>query len=542
MKQIDALFPVHIATKVREVFTDYSTFRAVRPFGKKDQQPELTFLAEWPTPARMIFMFVADTCFLCDHPYVYPFQQSFRSGRAATAVLEYSAVEEQWSKIKRLVAESKQDEKVVADVAGDAMMGASPDSAAKGDVVEADEVDPTSANEDIASRFVFWRKFAEETVRSCISLRPAPSTEDELTEMVKTCDAAKVTVVHGQSTVIKFYDEKLASEALSSPNIRKPPHRTNYFKSCIASGLAASNTGKCTHGEWYVVLDHGKNALQSTVNKAFAGLADYCQTYDILVDEESLIQRRGRRSKKVLKQSERMFVFAYDSQAIPDEKRKYYKGSSKGQSWGFISLTPYSHVWRVSVEQKKAAYADAMRPVGGKATKEDADSAGEEDVSAVEDTERLQDGVPFCYHGLPLTFFKELLHVSHGKGVIDFTPGDGNFAISVIECKGSVLYFGLCHTEVHCQLLRDYLSNYVLEAMQKEGNPLFNELCAAEMKTGKAVNVKKDDPDKDTDTKNKRKNTKNDDKKSKKKKKTRAKSSSSVASPNDSPDEDSSDD
>jgi len=172
----------------------------------------------------------------------------------------------------------------------------------------------------------------------------------------------------------------------------------------------------------------------------------------------------------VLKQLERMFVPAYDSQAIPDEKRKYYKGSSKGQSWGFISLTPYSHVWRVSVEQKKAAYADAMRPVGGKATKEDAESAGEEEVSTVEDTERLQDGVPFCYHGLPLTFFNELLHVSHGKGVIDFTPGDGNFAISVIECKGSVLYFGLCHTEVHCQLLRDYLSNYVLEAMQKEGN------------------------------------------------------------------------
>jgi hypothetical protein len=49
------------------------------------------------------------------------------------------------------------------------------------------------------------------------------------------------------------------------------------------------------------------------------------------------------------------------------------------------------------------------------------------------------------------------------------------------------------------------LSNYVLEAMQKEGDPLFNELCAAEMKTGKAVNVKKDDPDKDTDTKKKRK-------------------------------------
>jgi hypothetical protein len=152
---------------------------------------------------------------------------------------------------QRLVAETKQDEKVVADVAGDAMMGASPDSAAaKGEVVDADEVDPTagSANDDaMASRSVFWRKLSEETVRSCILLRPAPSTEDELTEMVKTCDAAKVTVVHGQSTVIKFYDEKLASEALSSPNIRKPPYRANYFKSCIVAGLAGGQQHREVH-------------------------------------------------------------------------------------------------------------------------------------------------------------------------------------------------------------------------------------------------------------------------------------------------------
>jgi hypothetical protein len=104
----------------------------------------------------------------------------------------------------------------------------------------------------------------------------------------------------------------------------------------------------------------------------------------------------------------------------------------------------------------------------------------------------VQEGVPFCYHGLPLLFLKDLLHVSHGKAVIDFTPGDGNFAMAVLECKGSVLYFGLCPTELHCQLLRDYLSNYVLEAMQKEGNPLFNEQCAAEMK-GKEIKNKEDE-------------------------------------------------
>ena len=565
LQEVETLLPRHIATKMREVFTDYSSFRAVQP-AKTNQQPELTFMAEWPVPARMMFTFIADACFLCQHPFVHPFQNSFRSGRAATAVLEYSAVEEQLSKIKRLAAEIKQDEKVADEIGGDtAMIGTCHDSRAAKDDEDADGdgngVDPTedSAKEETGSRIAFWRKFAEETVRSCISLRPVPSTENELVEMLKTCDASKVKVVHGDTTFIKFYDEKMASEALSAPTVRKPPHRVNYFKLCIGAGLASNHTGKCSMGEWYVVLDNGKNALQSMINKTFTGYADHCQTYDLLVDEESLIQRRGRRSKKLLKQSERMFVFTHDANAIRDEKRKYYKGSSKGQSWGFISLTPYNHVWHVAVDKKKAAYGEAMRPVGGKASKEDEDSADETEFAMADDTERVQEGVPFCYHGLPLLFFKDLLHVSHGKAVIDFTPGDGNFAIAVLECKGSVLYFGLCHTELHCQLLRDYLSNYVLEAMQKEGNPLFNEQCAAEMK-GKGIKDKEEEEEdkvkkkrkpkgKDKEDKDKDKEGKDKDGKKKRKakgkgkdkdkegKKPRSQSSSSVPRRSSSPSE-----
>jgi len=101
--------------------------------------------------------------------------------------------------------------------------------------------------------------------------------------------------------------------------------------------------------------------------------------------------------------------------------------------------------------------------------------------------------------------------VSHGKAVIDFTPGDGNFAIAVLECKGSVLYFGLCHTELHCQLLRDYLSNYVLEAMQKEGNPLFNEQCVAEMK-GKGIKDKEEEEENKVNKKRKPKGKDKEDK------------------------------
>jgi hypothetical protein len=227
-----------------------------------------------------------------------------------------------------------------------------------------------------------------------------------------------------------------------------------------------------------------------------------------------------------------MYVFVSDKAAIPDEKRKYYKGTSKGQSWGFITLTPLSSVWRLSPEQKNLAYGEARRPVGGKTPQDEAMESGYEEI---EDTAIDKTNVPFCYHGLPLMFFQELVHVTHAKGVIDFTPGDGNFAFAVAERKGSVLYFGLCHTELHCQFLRDHLTDLVLEAMQKEGSPLFNEVCAAEMKLGETVKKPKDPKPKPApkppkpDKKNK--NTSKNDGKGKKNKDKKGKKSSESSAP-----------
>jgi hypothetical protein len=514
LTKVDGLYPGPIAAKFREVYRNYKSFRAGHALPNKPQ-PELTFLAEWPTSARMTFSFIADTCFLCANPNIHPFQNSWRSGRSVTSVLIQTTIEEQWTKITKLAAAEKQDEKVLGQVKpeGEDTQGTDPPG----------QDDKAKASEEIEEkRDVFWRKFAEETVRPCISLRAFTMDEAELIEMLKTCEASRVKTVHGQSTIIKFYDEKLASEAMSLPHIRKPPHRGTYFKGCVKTALEAEN-GRIGSGELYIVLDHGKPSLATEVKKSFSGFSEHCQNYDILVDEDSLVQRRGRRTKKVVKQSERMYVFVSDPAAIPDEKRKYYKGTSKGQSWGFITLTPLSSVWRLSPEQKNLAYGEARRPVGGKTPQDEPMESGDEEI---EDTAIDKTDVPFCYHGLPLMFFQELVHVTHAKGVIDFTPGDGNFAFAVAERKGSVLYFGLCHTELHCQLLRDHLTDLVLEAMQKEGSPLFNEVCAAEMKLGETVKKPKDPKPKPApkppkpDKKNKRKNDgkgkKNKDKKGKK--------------------------
>jgi hypothetical protein len=237
-----------------------------------------------------------------------------------------------------------------------------------------------------------------------------------------------------------------------------------------------------------------------------------------------------------MKQSERMYMFASDPAAIPDEKRKYYKGTSKGQSWGFISLTPFCQVWRLSPEQKNMAYGQARQPVGGKVPQDEAIESGRDEE--IEDTGKAMD-VPFCYHGFPVIFFKELVHITHARGVIDFTPGDGNFGLAVAECKGSVLYFGLCHSEFHCQLLRDHLTDCVLEGMQKEDSPLFNEFCAAELKLGTIVKKKIDEPNKyppKIKNNNKKRKSPDGNKKNKKKKSSEA-SSPALPSSDDSQEE-----
>jgi len=530
LTQVDGLYPGPTAAKFREVFRDYKNFRAVRPYPKQPQ-PDLMFLAEWPTAARMTFSFIADTCFLCVNPNIHPFQNSWRSGRSVTTVLQYSTVEEQWTKITKIAASAKQDEQVMGKIGGEnAMTGQRPDSPSPPAQDDDNAGEPSanaSENAEEKKRSIYWRKFAEESVRPCISLRPVTSSEEELTELLKTCDVSKVRPVQGQSTIIKFYDEKLAGEAISHPNLRKPPHRGNYFRTCIGAAMTAEER-RIAPGELYIVLDHGKASMAAEVKKSFVGFYDQCQNYDILVDEESLVQRKGRRTKKVMKQSERMYMFVSDPAAIPDEKRKYYKGTSKGQSWGFISLTPLSHVWRLSPEQKNLAYAEARRPVGGKVPQDEAiESGGDEEI---EDTDKAKD-VPFCYHGFPLMFFQELVHVTHARGVIDFTPGDGNFALAVAERKGTVLYFGLCHTELHCQLLRDRLTDCVLEGMQKEDSPLFNQLCAAEM-LGTIVDAdKKDPPPPKTNRKRKDSVGKGKNNKKNKKKKKSSTESSTPASP-----------
>ena len=463
-----------------------------------------------------------------------------------SGVVDSGSLNEEWERIKRVVEEAEKAAKVKADSEASAPTSAEASSSnaqaeapQSGDPQEkpdeVDRVDPTaSSGENPAT---YWMRFAQETVRSRVVLKKMPDTEAELVEVLKTSALASLHVSPGTTTIIKVWDEKLGSEASQAPHLRKAPHRAALFKRCMQAALTSTN-GTPSKGELYLILDHGKATMAKSCAKVFEGVSVHSQHYELQLDEESLTARRGRLKVKspLIRQTEKLFVYTGDKKYIPDNKRKNYPGTNRGQQWGFIVLPPVSQTWRLKADEKKRALGeDAIRPVGGKAEDASEDDLSEEEADA-QQRERDTDLVPFAYHSLPKEFTESVVHSFGARGVIDFTPGDGMLAEAVLEAK-DVMYLGFCHTEEHCDMLRRRLAEQVMAAMLKDGNPLMNVLCMQELKHGKA-DAATTAPEAGAKAKSKPKQKRSDDtKKSKKTKKAKksAKSSSSSASSSSSP-------
>ena len=221
-------------------------------------------------------------------------------------------------------------------------------------------------------------------------------------------------------------------------------------------------------GYLYIMPDAGKK--KSPIRVCFDKfVAKHMQVYDIHMDEESIRQRkRSCRSFQLIEQTEKLYVFCHSPASIPDRQRTYYKGSNRGQSWGFVVLDTYDKVWQVrwgpeegglwrSHPQVRRAGRGGGRAGGRRHGETKPDSGETKPLKEIELALNAKPDtmIPFCWHGFPKIFFKELITVNNAGAVIDFTPGDGNFAMAVLERGGSTLYCGFCHTEKHCVMLRE---------------------------------------------------------------------------------------
>ena len=532
LNQAAKWFPHSITSKMVEVFSSYEQFRAMRPI--KGDSPPLLWMADWGVAPRLFMEFISQAVFGFESPYLWAFQQVSRKGRCVSSLLEGGPLNEEWERIKRVLDEAEKEAKVKAQTL--ALEEAAGNEALQNEGGKSERPGPTSGDCPVGTDPVgsqnpasaskdFWMKYAQETVRSRVVLKKMPETEAELTEALKTSDVAALHIIPGMNTILKVWDEKLSSEAAQAPHLRKSPHRPGLFKRCLHASVASTN-GVMAKSELYLVFDHGKATMYKNGQKAFEGIEHHHQHYELQLDEESLVSRRRRMKgkKPLIKQTEKLFVYTADKKYIPENTRMNYRGTNRGQQWGFIVLPPITQVWRLKPDEKKLALGDAIRPVGGRAVEDACDDDNDSEDEG--DPQQEDNLVPFAYHALPATLADSVVDSFKARGGVDLTPGDGTLAEAVLEAK-DVLYLGFCHTESHCDLLRNRLSEQVMMAMQQEGNPLFNVLCVKELKKGKAdqaatagcgSSAKTDEKDQD------KKNAK------KKKKKGKKKSSSSSSS------------
>eukprot|EP00974_Lingulodinium_polyedra_P050712 4877364-Lingulodinium_polyedra.AAC.1 len=103
----------------------------------------------------------------------------------------------------------------------------------------------------------------------------------------------------GQSTVIVYYDEKLASEAMNQPSARKCPARHNVQETCISNKFRIDGN-RIAPGVLYIMPDHGKAADRNTfkhistkpLQPSDGSKAFELAVFDLAFDEESLRRRR----------------------------------------------------------------------------------------------------------------------------------------------------------------------------------------------------------------------------------------------------------
>ena len=139
--------------------------------------------------------FISDAVFLFNIPYVHGFQTFSRRTLAISTLVEQNvAISDEWTRIKRGVEDDAKAAKVKAELEakeaatkdngagedGDAQRAVKDEGDAKNDAAD-DDGSCTRENNPKA----YWMRFAQETVRSRVVLKPVPETSSELVELLK---------------------------------------------------------------------------------------------------------------------------------------------------------------------------------------------------------------------------------------------------------------------------------------------------------------------------------------------------------------------
>lgn len=560
LTKADVLLKPAVAERLRVIFANHKAYRTyVRPAfgisGVTDAQVDISYQSGWSTATRMFATFIEDAVYKHEHPYSSNYINCLRAGKSITELFEYQAFDETWSTIKASLDEEKRAEEATQATATMIAMQASATTpkaeAVQGDIDGDGEGKPSSASVAVATAAgernhvqEYWRVFADNLLRSRVTLKVTPKENDTLTEDIKTSAPHAVHLQPGVCNLIVHYDTKLGSEANSRPASRKAPLRDVHLKSCITAArkaLPPKGPGTLRPADVYVFQDQGRK-MDSTFSGPFSTgkgeLKDiHSKKYHVFLEFDSLVaRRRVGKGRKRVEQLHGLHIFCQSEDVLPNKRCKTYLCDTRGDVIGPVVIDDHrrgdNKVWSLQYGDKKAALGDALRAVGGPVDDDDVD----DDTSAVLMPDSL---VPFAWLSFSKLFFANLLDFLNAGAVIDFTPGDGNLAAAAVEMNRP--YLGFCHSEKHCILLYDRLLTLVQEAMAEEGNGLYTPAFVQAMKGNKPKPpvpgpVRRSPPKtlkKGTGNKGKTKDTGKKKKKGNKGKKESMASSSSSSPPND---------
>ncbi len=474
-------WPASYVSVLRSVFQCHDSYRrqvCPRPREPPVAKPDLSYAASWPESIRLFAKFLEDTVYKHEQPFLGAFINAAKAGKGVEDVLAYQCFDEAWKTIMRAL----EDEKTHAAAVGG-------DAPTLTEAIVIDEAEPSgsrrssaggtsNADDDGNTNGGYWMSYAQQLLESRVHLQAVAKEERVLAQEIEKSAVFKVILAAGTSNRMVVYDTKLASEANSRPGSRKAPARDVYLKSALVAARRAlsKSSQTVTAGDIYAIFDHNKKRpadfhqhFKKSAEEKLLATDVIPRRWVIITDFASVLKRKRLRR---VEQMETLHVYTANSEeVIPDRSFGDYPGSTRGEVIPNVVLRPYSEVWRVSKEDKKAAYGDAVIPVGGAAADPD-DVVTDE----IEDEWEGQDKVPFTFWSYPKELGMALIHAFRVSSIVDFTPGDGSLAMAAMESKCQ--YMGFCFTEKHVLLLKQHLVKCVLASLQTEGNALYSAACA----------------------------------------------------------------
>ena len=250
--------------------------------------------------------------------------------------------------------------------------------------------------------------------------------------------------------ILLWVDSKVAGEASSHPHLRFPPFGNSVLQKPLQAVLEVLKSTQALPSNMVVLISDGSRSIETPMSNQFKDLDNNFlkknhMVFYIAYEEDSLKERKPTKGNIVQSEGLHMYVSDTNPPKIPDRPRCVYKGSTRGTLIGPVVVDQFSSpsVWKIDPKTKKEIYGPAKPLTGGPCPD------GNTPKPSINGQE------PVTFHGMPRSFYKEILHSWSIGCVINATESDGLFTLESIIAQKPVI--SILHTADHGKHLRKRL-------------------------------------------------------------------------------------